>query len=272
MIRFGLSLFPGASAHFRSMVMTLAVIAILYGAVAAVVQTDVRRLIAYSSLSHMGFIVLGIFSFSLQGASGSVLYMVNHGLSTGALFLLAGMLAQRVGANDLRRMGGLAVRLPLLAGVFLFMALASIGLPGLNNFVGEFLVLLGTFAAGQPWAVAAVVALVLSAVYMLWAYERIFQGVPAVAGGSDDAPSNGHGSQPAAAMPGPMRDLRGIDYAVIVPLVAAVLFLGLYPKPVLSRIEPATARTICSIDTERVVPGCPSLVLVVTPRSSGAGG
>ncbi len=207
-------------------------------------QTDAKRLIAYSSLSHMGFIVLGIFAFSLQAASGSVLYMVNHGLSTGALFLLAGMLAERVGTNDIRRMGGLAARLPVLAGVFLFMALASIGLPGLNDFVSEFLVLLGTFVTGEPWAVAAVVAVVLSAVYLLWAYQRMFHGVPAIAGGSDDAPSNGHGNGSGSAAGRPLRDLVGIEYVILVPLIAAVLFLGLYPKPVLQRIEPATARTV----------------------------
>jgi NADH-quinone oxidoreductase subunit M len=245
LIRFNLSLFPGASVSFRNLAMVLAVIAILYGAIAAIVQTDAKRLIAYSSLSHMGFIVLGIFAFSLQAASGSVLYMVNHGLSTGALFLLAGMLAERVGTNDIRRMGGLATRVPVLAGVFLFMALASVGLPGLNNFVSEFLVLLGTFVTGEPWAVAAVVAVVLSAVYLLWAYQRMFHGVPAIAGGSDEAPSNGHGNgSGAAAASRPLRDLIGFEYMILVPLIVAVLFLGLYPKPVLQRIEPATARTV----------------------------
>ncbi len=247
LIRFNLSLFPDASAYFRNMALALAVVAILYGAIAAVVQNDMKRLIAYSSLSHMGFIVLGIFAFSLQAASGSVLYMVNHGVSTGALFVLAGMLASRIGTNDLRRMGGLAARVPLLAGVFLFMALASIGLPGLNNFVSEFLVLLGTFATGQPWAVAAVVALVLSAVYMLWAYQRAFHGVPAIAGGASPSSGNGHGASPPE--PRPLKDINGIEYAVIVPLIAAVLFLGVYPRPVLSRIEPATARTLVCVGT-----------------------
>ena len=243
MLRFNLSLFPNASVYFRNMVMVLAVIAILYGAIAAIVQTDTKRLIAYSSLSHTGFIVLGIFAFSMQSETGSVLYMVNHGLSTGALFILAGMLADRIGTNDLRRMGGLGARVPVLAGVFLFMALASVGLPGLNNFVSEFLVLLGTFVTGEPWAVAAAIAVVLSAVYLLWAYQRMFHGVPAIAGGSDEAPSNGHGNGASAARS--LRDLVGLDYLIVVPLIAAVLFLGLYPKPVLSKIEPAT-RSVAS--------------------------
>src|SRR5262249_13724245 len=155
-------------------------------------------------------------AFSLQAASGSVLYMVNHGLSTGALFIVAGMLATRLGTNDLRRMGGLAARVPILAGVFLFMALASVGLPGLNNFVSEFLVLLGTFATGQPWAVAAVVAVALSVVYLLWAYQRAFHGVPAIAGASSSSSGNGHATQPSE--PRPLRDIRGIEYAILVPL------------------------------------------------------
>jgi NADH-quinone oxidoreductase subunit M len=248
MIRFNLTMFPEASGYFRTFVLVLAVVAILYGAIAAIVQTDMKRLIAYSSMSHMGFIVLGIFAFSLQGASGSVLYMVNHGLSTGALFLIAAMLADRIGTNDLRRMGGLAARVPVLAGVFLFMALASVGLPGLNNFVSEFLVLLGTFVTGQPWAVAAVIAVVLSAVYMLGAYQRAFHGTPAIAGGSGDAPSNGHGDAGSAAPARPLRDLHPLDYAIVVPLIAAVLFLGLYPKPVLSRIGTATTRLVACVE------------------------
>ena len=145
LIRFNLSLFPEASVHFRDLVLVLGVLAILYGAVVAAVQSDAKRLIAYSSVSHLGFVVLGTFALSTQALSGSVLYMVNHALSTGALFLLVGMLAERVGTRDVRRMGGLANRMPVLMGLFLFCALASIGLPGLNNFVSEFLVILGTF-------------------------------------------------------------------------------------------------------------------------------
>ena len=268
LIRFNLSLFPDASSTFRDLALALAVIAILYGAIAATVQTDVKRLIAYSSLSHTGFIVLGIFAFTVTAASGSVLYMVNHGLSTGALFLLVGMLGERIGTNDLRRMGGLGARIPVLAGVFLFMALASMGLPGLNNFVSEFLVLLGTFASAEPYAVAAVTALVLAAIYLLWAYQRAFHGVPAVAGAADE-PSiagDGHG-RPAPEHHGGLRDLRAVEYAILVPLIAAVLWLGVYPKPLLSRIEPATRRTV-----ECVRPGSTdtSVDVIVTPSTQAA--
>jgi NADH-quinone oxidoreductase subunit M len=247
LIRFNLTLFPDASAWYRDFALVLAVLAVLYGAVCAVVQTDLKRLVAYSSLSHMGFIVLGIFAFTVQAASGSVLYMVNHALSTGALFLLVGMLAQRIGTNDLRRMGGLGAKVPVLAGVFLFMALASVGLPGLNNFVSEFLVILGTFSRAEPYAVAAVVAVVLAAIYLLWAYQRAFHGVPAIAGGAEEPVTSGNGHPAhAAAAEGwaGLLDLRGIEYAIVVPLIAAVLFLGVYPNPVLSRIEPASGRTV----------------------------
>jgi NADH-quinone oxidoreductase subunit M len=213
----------------------------------AAVQTDAKRLVAYSSVSHLGFVVLGTFALSTQALSGSVLYMVNHALSTGALFLLVGMLAERVGTRDIRRMGGLASRMPVLMGLFLFCALASIGLPGLNNFVSEFLVILGTFITSKPYAVAAAAALVLSAIYLLWAYQRMAHGTPAIAGAAD-----GNGSTPELQDHVPARnghgpglwDVTAREYLIIGPLVAAILFLGIYPKPVLSRIDPS-ARQSC---------------------------
>jgi NADH-quinone oxidoreductase subunit M len=256
LIRFNLSLFPEASVHFRDLVMILAVLAIVYGAVVAIVQTDAKRLIAYSSVSHLGFIVLGTFALTTQALSGSVLYMVNHALSTGALFLLLGMLSERVGTRDIRRMGGLATRMPILTGLFLFCALASIGLPGLNNFVSEFLVILGTFITAKPYAVAAVTALVLSAIYLLWAYQRMAHGTPAIAGASDgngasaprDPSGNGHGHG--------LWDLTPREYLIVVPLVAGILLLGLYPKPVLDRINPSTARSCVLV---RDLQGGPSI-------------
>jgi NADH-quinone oxidoreductase subunit M len=176
--------------------------------------------------------------------------MVNHALSTGALFLLVGMLAERVGTRDVRRMGGLANRMPVLMGLFLFCALASIGLPGLNNFVSEFLVILGTFITSKPYAVAAAAALVLSAIYLLWAYQRMAHGTPAITGASDgngaspevldhSPAGNGHG-------PG-LWDVTAREYLILAPLVAAILFLGIYPKPVLSRIDPSARRSCVSV-------------------------
>jgi NADH-quinone oxidoreductase subunit M len=232
LIRFNLGLFPEASQFFRTFVMVLAVIGIVYGAAVALIQTDVKRLVAYSSVSHLGFVVLGTFAFTLQGMSGGVLQMVNHGLSTGALFLLVGMLYDRTHTRDLGRMGGLAEAMPALAGVFLFVALSSVGLPGLNGFVGEFLVLLGTFIVSKPFAVAAVVAVVLAAIYLLWAYQRMMHG-PVV--------DEEHRLVP---------DLSRLEYAILVPIMAGILLLGVFPQPLLDKIEPAARQaTTCVIET-----------------------
>ena len=158
--------------------------------------------------------------------------MINHGLSTGGLFLLVGMLYDRLHTRDLNRMGGLAAVIPAYAGVFLFVALSSIGLPGLNGFVGEFLVILGTFIVTKPYAVVAVTGVVLSAIYLLWGYQRAMHGALPVAGGA----TNGHGNGSS----GRLKDLELREYFVIVPIMAAILFIGIYPKPILSRIEPTT--------------------------------
>ena len=259
LIRFNLGLFPQAAVYFRDLMLVLAVIAIVYGAIVAIAQTDAKRLIAYSSVSHLGFIVLGTFALTLQSLSGGVLYMLNHGLSTGALFLLVGMLADRIGTRDIRRMGGLAARVPILAGVLLFFGLASIGLPGLNNFVSEFLVILGTFVSTKPFAVVAVTALVFSAIYFLWAYQRMMHGPPVIAGASGDEGDveDANGPEPGPAFSreerrGPLWDLTVREYLIVVPLAAAILFLGLYPQPVLSRITPSAARVATCV---RVVDG-----------------
>ena len=236
LIRFNLGLFPEASTHFRAFVSILALIGIVYGAVVALIQTDIKRLVAYSSVSHLGFVVLGTFAFTVQGLSGGVLQMVNHGLSTGALFLLVGMLYERTHTRDLGRMGGLGVTMPVLAGVFLFVALSSIGLPGLNGFVGEFLVLLGTFVVNKVYAVIAVTAVVLAAIYMLWAYQRSMHGAVRV---------EEHRRLP---------DLDFREYAILAPILAGILFIGIFPKPLLSRIEPATTQTCVNVRLGSVDP------------------
>jgi NADH-quinone oxidoreductase subunit M len=251
-IRFNLGLFPEASLHFRTLLLVLAVIGILYGAVVAITQTDLKRLVAYSSVSHMGFVILGIFAFTLQGMSGGVLTMINHGLSTGALFLLVGMLYERTHTRDLNRMNGLGSLLPAFGGVFLFVLLSSIGLPGLNGFVGEFLVLLGTFITTKPYAVAAVAGVVLSAIYLLWAYQRLMHGPPAVAGASGEAPTAvGHGNgavrDRAGLVWGHLRDLEVREYLIVVPIMAAILFIGLYPKPILRRIQPTANQVVACV-------------------------
>ena len=176
LLRFNLDLFPEASRYFAQAIGILAVVGIVYGALVAMMQTDVKRLVAYSSVSHMGFVILGIFTFTMQGTSGAVMQMVNHGLSTGLLFFVIGVLYERTHTRDLSEMGGLATVTPWIAAAFLVATLSSIGLPGLNNFVGEFLVILGSFGADRILGAVAVSGVVLAAIYMLWAYQRAFQG------------------------------------------------------------------------------------------------
>jgi NADH-quinone oxidoreductase subunit M len=228
LIRFDLGLFPEASRYFADLVQILALIGIVYGAVVALMQTDLKRLIAYSSVSHLGFVVLGIFAFTRYGMTGSVLQMVNHGLSTGALFLLVGMLYERLHTRNLDEMGGMASVTPKLAGMFLFAALSSLGLPGLNNFVGEFLVILGSFASNPLYGSIAASGVVLAAIYLLWAYQRMAQGPV---------------SERSANHP----DVSVREYALIAPVLVAILVLGVYPKLVLDRIEPTTNRVVAHV-------------------------
>ncbi|MGH2737537.1 MAG: complex I subunit 4 family protein, partial [Actinomycetota bacterium] len=188
-------------------------------------------LVAYSSVSHLGFVVMGIFAGTLQGMSGGVIQMVNHGLSTGALFLLVGVLYDRTHTRDLDRLGGLPRRTPMLAGFFLVVALSSLGLPGLNGFVGEFLILLGTFDASRLPAVIGATGVVLSAIYLLWAYQRSM-----------------HGDLPSELESTP--DLSGREYAFMVPIVVAIVAIGVFPKPLLDRIEPAADRHVRLIEVD----------------------
>jgi NADH-quinone oxidoreductase subunit M len=221
LVRFNLTLFPQASVDLVPVVATLAVIGIVYGAVVALAQSDIKRLVAYSSVSHLGFVVLGLFALTSQGLQGGVIQMVNHGLTTGALFLLVGMIYERRQTREISDFGGLAGVMPLFAGAFLFTAFASIGLPGLNGFVGEFYVLVGSFLTLPVWAVIASSGVVLAAVYLLWAYQRMFTGPITVEENRR------------------LTDLGVREVAILAPIAALVLFLGLYPKPALDRIEPS---------------------------------
>ncbi len=234
LIRFNLSLFPEASRYFATAVLVLALIGIVYGAVVALIQSDLKRLVAYSSVSHLGFVVLGTFAFTDQAMAGGVLQMVNHGLSTGALFLLVGMVYERTHTRDLGRMGGLMAVTPWLTGAFLFVALSSIGLPGLNNFVGEFLVIVGALGRSVWLGSVAAVGVVLAAIYLLWAYQRMATGpVP-----------DEHRRHP---------DLSLRETVVLAPVLAAILALGVYPKVALDRIEPTTARLVSDVGATPVV-------------------
>ena len=232
LLRFGLYLFPKAAVDLAPILLTLAVIGITYGAIVATMQKDLKRLVAYSSIAHLGFIVLGTFAFTTQGLSGSVLQMVNHGLSTGALFLLVGMIYERRHTRQIAELGGLQKAAPVLAAAFMVVMLSSVGLPGLNGFVGEFLILLGTFVTHRWWAVAATSGVILAAVYLLWAYQRVFHGEP-------------EGEN--ATMP----DLTLRERAVMVPLIAMIVVLGVYPKPVLDRINPSVAALLDHVENTR---------------------
>jgi NADH-quinone oxidoreductase subunit M len=231
LIRFNLGLFPEASNYFRDFVSVLAVIGIVYGAVVALIQVDVKRLVAYSSVSHLGFVVLGTFAGTVQGMSGGVVQMVNHGLSTGALFLLVGMIYERTHTRDLSVMGGLSNSAPVLGGFFLVVALSSLALPGLNGFVGEFLVLVGTFATSRTLAVIGAAGVVLSAIYLLWAYQRVMHGEPRL-------------------VPASVGDVSIREYAILTPIVLAIVAIGVFPRPLLERIEPAAERHAAVIQVE----------------------
>ena len=228
-VRFGLYLFPDASLFFAPVIATLGVIGIIYGAVVATMQKDIKRLVAYSSVAHLGFIALGTFAMTTQGIGGGVLQMVNHGISTGALFLLLGMLYERRHTYDIAAMSGLQKAAPLLAGVFTLVMLSSIGLPGLNGFVGEFLILAGAYLTLKWWAVVAAAGVILAALYLLWAYQRVFHGEP---------------TEEDLATP----DMRLGELAFMAPLLALIVFLGVYPKPVLERIEPSVAALVSHIE------------------------
>ena len=183
-------------------------------------QKDLKRLVAYSSVAHLGFIILGTFALNTEGIEGGILQMVNHGISTGALFLLVGMIYERRHTREISELGGLQKPAPILAAAFTIVMLSSIGLPGLNGFIGEFLTLIGAFAAHRWWAVVAATGVIIAALYLLWAYQRVFHG-----------PAEGDN----ATMP----DLTFREGAVLLPLIVAIVFLGIYPKPVIERMEPA---------------------------------
>ena len=220
LLRFGVYLFPEAALWSREIFLTLAVIGIIWGAIAATMQTDLKRLVAYSSVAHLGFIVLGTFAFSSQSVSGGVMQMVNHGVSTGALFLLVGMIYERRHTRQIAELKGLQKVAPIFAGVFMVVMLSSIGVPGLNGFVGEFLVLIGAFPTARWWTVIAATGVILAALYLLWAYQRVFHGEP------DEQNST-------------FAELKLREGLVLAPFIAIIVFCGVYPKPMLDRIEPS---------------------------------
>ncbi|GII81350.1 NADH-quinone oxidoreductase subunit M [Sphaerisporangium rufum] len=247
MLRFCLELFPDAAKFFTPLVITLSVIGIVYGAIVAIGQTDMKRLIAYTSISHFGFITMGVFAMTADAGAGATLYMVNHGFSTGALFLLAGFLIHRRGSHHISDYGGVQKVAPVLAGTFLVAGLSSLSLPGLSTFVSEFLVLIGTF---ERYAVPSIIALsgmVLAAVYILWMYQRMMTGPTA---------------ESVKALP----DLNVREKIVIAPLVALLIGFGFFPKPLLDVINPAVKQTLTSVNVTPFAPAVPA-----TAEKKGAG-
>jgi NADH-quinone oxidoreductase subunit M len=228
-LRFSVPMFPQAAVDLAPLLLVLAVVGITYGAIVAAMQPDLKRLIAYSSIAHLGFVVLGTFALTTQGVSGGLFTMLSHGLTTGALFLLVGMLSDRRHTREIAAFGGLWKSVPILAGLFIATAFASIGLPGFSGFVGEFLSLLGAFLTSRWYAVVATSGVILAAIYLLWAVQRTFMGEP-------------EGENVTL----PEINLR--ELATVVPLLGLSLFLGFHPSPVLDRIEPAAKQLVAHVE------------------------
>ena len=239
-LRYCLPLFPDASRYFAPMVLVLSVVGILYAALLAMGQKDMKRLVAYTSVAHFGFIGLGIFAFTTQSLSGATFYMVNHGLSTGALFLVVGMLIARGGSRMIADYGGVQRVAPILAGLFLVIGLSALALPGMSTFISEFLVLLGTYSRHPAYAILATAGIILAALYILLLVQRTLHGPPR-----------------GLATRG-FRDLAGREVWAIAPLIALILFLGVYPKPVLDMINPAVARTMHDAGQTDPAPAVPA--------------
>ncbi|SET81526.1 NADH-quinone oxidoreductase subunit M [Geodermatophilus poikilotrophus] len=264
-LRYCLPLFPDASRDLAPYVLALAVAGVLYAALLAMGQSDMKRLVSYTSIAHFGFIALGIFAFTTEAATGAVLYMVNHGIATGLLFLVVGMLIARGGSRQVGDYGGVAAQAPLLAGVFLVAGLASLALPGTNSFVSEFLVLIGSFPTRPVFTVLATVGIVLAALYVLLLYQRTMHGPPRGVllepSPETSAPATGGGGGATAATatleappPAParlrVRDLSRRELAVAAPMVALVIALGVYPQPLIDLIEPAVAATMSDVGAD----------------------
>jgi len=225
-VRFAIPLFPAAALAAAPVIIALAVVGIIYGALVAMMQADIKKLVAYSSVSHLGFVMLGLFVFNLQGVQGGIYQMLNHGLSTGALFLLVGMIYDRRHTRMIEDFGGLWKQLPVFSALLLLVTFSSIGLPGLNGFIGEFLILLGAFAVTPGWTAAAATGMILGAIYMLWMFRRVIFG-----------PLTNPENQK-------LKDLDRREILILAPVVALIIFMGVYPQPFLSRVKPSVDLTL----------------------------
>jgi NADH-quinone oxidoreductase subunit M len=235
-VRFAIPLFPAATLEFTPLFATLAVIGIIYGALVAMMQEDVKRLVAYSSVSHLGFVMLGIFAMNLQGLSGGMLQMINHGISTGALFLIVGFIYERRHTRLIADFGGLSKKMPVFATIFMIITFSSVGLPGTNGFVGEFLILVGAFESGLRWyAVVATTGVILAAVYMLWMFQRVMMG-------KITNPKNEE-----------LQDLSAREVAVMVPLLVFVFWIGFYPNTFFDKMNPSLENLIRQVKAKQEV-------------------
>jgi NADH-quinone oxidoreductase subunit M len=259
LIRFNLSFYPDASHTYAPLIIVLSLIAIVYGAIVAMVQPDLKKLVAYSSVSHMGFVTLGIFAFQEQALDGAILQMINHGLITGALFLLVGVIYERTHDRTIARMGGLAALTPVWAVAFGFFVFASAGLPGLSGFVGEFLALIGTFAV-NPWVAGiATIVMVLAAVYLLWMFQRVVLGEP---------------SAFVLGLKHHLTDMTPTEILTLAPLGVLVVAFGLFPGvlldvirgPVGAALESATAGSAIAVDPVLVAIGVGIVVAIIAAR------
>jgi NADH-quinone oxidoreductase subunit M len=242
LMRFNFTLFPDASREWAFVFIILGIVGIIYGALVAMVQPDVKRLVAYSSVAHMGFVIIGMFSFTEWGMQGALYQMLNHGVSTGALFLLVGFIYERRHTRQISEFGGLANVMPIYATIFVITAMSSVGLPFLNGFVGEFLIMLGMWksdilsvTATTNWNYIATMlagtGVIFAAVYLLWALQRIIFNPL-------DKPENTH-----------VPDLNRRELALLVPLIAVIIWLGVYPAPVLRRMEPSAQALVTRVES-----------------------
>jgi NADH-quinone oxidoreductase subunit M len=243
-LRFNLGLFPEATVRAAPWIALLATIGIIYGAAVSYAQADVKKLVAYSSVSHLGFVMLGLFALNSQGVQGAILLMINHGLSTGALFLLVGMIYEQTHTRELKVYGGLWKVTPVFGTIMLIVALSSMGLPGLNGFVGEFTILLGAFgslAINNAWfAAISALGVIMAAVYILYMFQKMFLGPQGEI--VDEVKQHGHG----------IRDLNWREIAIMVPILILIFWIGLYPKPFFTLIAPAVDQLVANISNVAV--------------------
>ena len=248
-LRFSVPMFPDATNQYRGIMIVLSLIGIIYGALVCMMQKDMKKLIAYSSVSHMGFCTLGIFALTPLGFSGSIIQQINHGISTGALFLIVGVLYERRHTRLITEFGGLSTPMPNFAAIYMIVTLSSLGMPLLNGFVGEFTILNGTFEVpkyGPSWAAWAVLGIILGAAYLLWLYQRVMFG-------NVTNPANEN-----------LPDLNAREYATLLPLVALAFWIGLYPQPLFRVLDAPVRRLV-----EKVNPGYYQPQPPVSPSSMG---